>query len=49
MTKTADVLTFERNVAKALDDGQLRRNLRSAMTTLSQRRRALFADAEAFE
>lgn len=49
MTKTADVVIFERNVAKALDDGQLRRNLRSAMTTLSQRRRALFADTEAFE
>ena len=49
MAKTEDVAIFERNVAKALGDGQLRRNLRSAMATLSQRRRNLFADAEAFE
>jgi L-lactate dehydrogenase complex protein LldF len=49
MAKTEHVAIFERNVAKALGDGQLRRNLRSAMATLSQRRRTLFADAEAFE
>ena len=47
MTET--VVDFPRNFKKALNDGQLRRNLRAAMDTLGQRRRNLFSDREAFE
>ena len=47
MTET--VVDFPQNFKKALNDGQLRRNLRAAMDTLGQRRRNLFSDREAFE
>lgn len=47
MTET--MVDFPQNFKKALNDGQLRRNLRAAMDTLGQRRRTLFADPEAFE
>jgi L-lactate dehydrogenase complex protein LldF len=40
---------FKRNVAKALDNQQLRSNLRAAMTTLVEKRRAVFPDAEEIE
>ncbi|MCP5195829.1 MAG: iron-sulfur cluster-binding protein [Gammaproteobacteria bacterium] len=40
---------FPRNFTKALNDGQLRRNLRAAMDTLGLRRRTLFSDPDAFE
>ena len=40
---------FQRNVAKALDNPQLRSNLRAAMTTLAEKRRAVFSDAEETE
>lgn len=42
MTET--VVDFPQNFKKALNDGQLRRNLRAAMDTMSARRRNLFAD-----
>lgn len=42
MTET--VVDFPKNFQKALGDGQLRRNLRVAMDTMSARRRNLFAD-----
>ena len=48
MADTA-VVDFPKNFTKALNDGQLRRNLRAAMDTLGLRRRTLFADPEAFE
>lgn len=47
MTET--VVDFPGNFKKALNDGQLRRNLRAAMDTLGQRRRNLFSDRDAFE
>ena len=47
MTET--MVDFPQNFKKALNDGQLRRNLRAAMDTLGQRRRNLFSDREAFE
>ena len=47
MTEIA--VDFPKNFKKALDDGQLRRNLRAAMDTLGLRRRNLFSDVEAFE
>jgi len=40
---------FERNVAGALADDQLRRNLRNAMDILVDKRRAVFPDAETLE
>ena len=40
---------FARNVAKALADGQLRQNLRAAMSALSQRRERVFPNREEFE
>lgn len=43
------VVDFPRNFTKALNDGQLRRNLRTAMDTLGLRRRTLFSDPVAFE
>ena len=43
------VVDFPRNFAKALKDGQLRRNLRAAMDTLGMRRRTLFSDPADFE
>lgn len=47
MTET--VVDFPKNFKKALGDGQLRRNLRTAMDTLGMRRRTLFSDVAAFE
>ena len=38
-------LKFKNNIAKALDDRQLRRNLRSAMDGLREKRQAVFDDA----
>ena len=43
------VVDFPKNFAAALNNPQLRRNLRTAMDTMGMRRRALFADPEAFE
>ena len=43
------VIDFPKNFTKALNDPQLRRNLRSAMDTLGMRRRTLFSDPAAFE
>jgi len=43
------VVDFPKNFTKALNDRQLRRNLRSAMDTLGMRRRPLFSDPVAFE
>jgi hypothetical protein len=43
------IVDFPKNFAKALGDGQLRRNLRAAMDTLGMRRRTLFSDPVAFE
>ena len=43
------VIDFPKNFTKALNDPQLRRNLRSAMDTLGMRRRTLFFDLAAFE
>ncbi|MCC8988723.1 MAG: LutB/LldF family L-lactate oxidation iron-sulfur protein, partial [Candidatus Contendobacter sp.] len=43
------VIDFPKNFTKALNDPQLRRNLRSAMDTLGMRRRTLFSDLAAFE
>lgn len=40
---------FGKNVARALKDGQLRKNLRSAMDILVEKRRAVFADADNLE
>ena len=49
MAEHADVVDFEANIGKALKNKQLRRNLRSAMDALSQRRGAIFADKKEFE
>lgn len=46
---TPTVVDFPSNFKKALGDGQLRRNLRTAMDTMSQRRRNLFADPNFLE
>ncbi|MBK8183394.1 MAG: iron-sulfur cluster-binding protein [Candidatus Competibacteraceae bacterium] len=46
---TPTVVDFASNFKKALGDGQLRRNLRTAMDTLGQRRRNLFSDTERLE
>jgi L-lactate dehydrogenase complex protein LldF len=43
------VVDFEANVAKALVNQQLRKNLKSAMGALSQRRKAVFSNQEEFE
>ena len=43
------VVNFPKNFSKALNDPQLRRNLRTAMDTLGMRRRTLFSDLAAFE
>jgi L-lactate dehydrogenase complex protein LldF len=40
---------FERNIAAALDDDQLRRNLRNAMDILVEKRRSVFPDADYLE
>jgi L-lactate dehydrogenase complex protein LldF len=40
---------FQSNVAKALDDRQLRGNLKKAMGSLSLKRKAVFPDREEFE
>ena len=47
MTET--VVDFPQNFKEALNDAQLRRNLRAAMDTMGQRRRNLFADLDALE
>ncbi len=46
---TPTVVDFASNFKKALGDAQLRRNLRTAMDTLGQRRRNLFSDTERLE
>ena len=43
------VVDFPKNFVNALNNPQLRRNLRAAMDTLGMRRRALFSDKDAFE
>ena len=43
------VVDFTKNVAQALNDQQLRRNLKSAMSSLSLKRKAVFPDQEEFE
>ena len=43
------VVDFEKNVAKALGDQQLRKNLKSAMDSLSLKRRAVFPDKDELE
>lgn len=40
---------FKKNIDKALADSQLRNNLRSAMSSLSLKRKAVFPDKEEFE
>ncbi|MEJ2660901.1 MAG: LUD domain-containing protein, partial [Desulfobacteraceae bacterium] len=40
---------FEHNIAEALDDDQLRRNLRNAMDILVDKRRTVFPDADYLE
>ena len=42
-------IDFQNNVVKALNNSQLRKNLRSAMGSLSLKRKAVFADAEELE
>jgi L-lactate dehydrogenase complex protein LldF len=42
------VVDFQENVARALNDQQLRRNLRTAMSSLSLKRKAVFSDPEEF-
>jgi L-lactate dehydrogenase complex protein LldF len=42
-------LIFPKNFVNALNNPQLRRNLRAAMDTLGMRRRAIFSDKDAFE
>ena len=49
MGEHSDVVDFEANIGKALENKQLRHNLRSAMDALSQRRGAIFADKKEFE
>ena len=43
------VVDFPKNFVNALNNPQLRRNLRAAMDTLGMRRRAIFSDKDAFE
>lgn len=45
----SSVVDFPKNFTKALNDPQLRHNLRSAMDTLGMRRRTLFSDPVSFE
>ncbi len=43
------VVDFQQNFAKALSDQQLRRNLKTAMSSLSLKRKAVFPDKAEFE
>ncbi|MFO1429211.1 MAG: LUD domain-containing protein [Candidatus Competibacteraceae bacterium] len=49
MGEHSDIVDFEANIREALNNKQLRHNLRAAMDALSQRRGAIFADKKEFE
>lgn len=47
--ETAPSFDFKKNIEKALSDGKLRKNLRSAMDILVAKRKAVFPDADMLE